>query len=99
MVLTVLGVGLVGLVFHFEKGLNVVAAEGIGLLLAVVGCEVVVGLVQTHGSGVGTVGVGGDEIDQVMVEEFFDVEAAVEEFGLGEDGAGVHLVEAAVVLF
>lgn len=87
------------LCFEFKEGLDVGAAEGVGLLLAVVGCEIVVSLVQTHGAGVGAVGVGGDEINQVMVEEFFGVEAAVEEFVLGEDGAGVHLVEAAVVLF
>lgn len=96
MVLTVLGVGLV---FHFEKGLDVIATEGVGLLLAVVGYEVVVGLVQAHGSGVGAMGVRGDEVDQVMVEEFLGVEAAVEEFGLVENGAGVHLAEATVFLF
>ena len=68
-------------------------------MLAVVGCEVLVGFVQAHGSGVGAMGVGGDEVDQVVVEEFFDPEAAVEEILLGEDGAGVHLVVAAVLLF
>lgn len=43
------------------------ATEGVGFLLAIVGCEVSVGLVQAHGAGVGAVGVGGDEVDQVMV--------------------------------
>ena len=55
--------------------------------------------VQAHGSGVGAMGVGGDEVDQVMVEEFFGPEAAVEEILLGEDGAGIHLIVAAVLLF
>ena len=45
------------LVFQFEKGLDVGATEGVGLLLAVVGCKVVVGLIQAHGSGMGAMGI------------------------------------------